>query len=213
MEINQIFVIIEMSVQMIRVSRHKITYLLLFIVLLPTSMGSTGCARTSYERVTINEGFALFSFEYPFSFEKSSIQAGTEGFSTADVFVGQRHDGSNRYELLLGVTVLKAGEGQKENAESWSNSCLETYKEVESDFNLISRSSVEINAHNAEQVIISYTMTPPYIDEEPVATTERYVMFDHNGSIYWIMVIHDSGLVETANAYFEHMLDTFEILN
>ena len=142
-----------------------------------------------------------------------AIQAGTEGFSTADAFVGQRHVVSKRYELLIGVTVLKAGEGPKENAESWSNSCLETYEDVESDFSLISRSSVVIGIDIAEQVIFSYTVTPPYIDEKPVVTTERYVMFDHNGSIYWIMVIHDSELAETANADFEHMLDTFKILN
>ena len=88
---------------------------------------------------------------------------------------------------------------------------------IYSDFQLLERSQVTVSGINGEQIVYSYTeirgVGQRKTDEDPYPMQGRRIYFYSNGVIWELTLDLLLSEAETANADFEHLLETFQILD
>lgn len=181
---------------------------------------SSGCS--SYKRFTLREGDAHFSFEYPGNYEEvlTHVYSGWAAVSFDHELVEEDWIIESSY---LRVDVYEAGRRGNPDAEAALESAITRIatEEYYSDFEILERSSVSIAGVKGEQCTLSYCYREeiPATDDEgpflklPALMTVRCVYFDYNGFIWEIWLRSTEGFAEEDKAHFEHIIETFEILD
>ena len=202
----------------------KRVYLALFIALVLTLVSATlGCdsSMEGYRAFTFNE-VAHFSFEYPAHYKKTSAGAEVED---KIIHIGLRDEvpseGSNAG--FIGIKVEGAGITYPDATVALEHTLSifvdsEPYDEdaEQAPGRLLERSTLTVAGIPAELIVYSYGYD--YVRDSPsdpwvlLLRIAREVYFDYNGLIWNIVIESDEDRAEVAKADFEHLLETFQIL-
>jgi hypothetical protein len=90
--------------------------------------------------------------------------------------------------------------------------------EDEPEFKVLERTEVEISGIPAEKVVLTYKYFPTdvglgYATEELEYIIQRSIFFDCDGFIWWIEEQSNIEVAEVHKVHFEHVLQTFSILD
>lgn len=198
---------------------HRCLYLLLLAMLLISLVMNAGCS--SYAKYTTHKESVRFSFEYPRSYEEMS----TYEFPFL-VMVSFDRSIVEENQLLersyLCVTAREASLLDNPDAKAALEDEIAKFATNKNnrDFEIIDRSPVTIAGLVGERVEFSYChfRDDPFIDYEgpyvelPITSIVRCAYFDHDGFVWAIFLKSTEGLAEEDKAHFEHILETFTIL-
>lgn len=169
-----------------------------------------------YKKLAIEEGIARLSFEYPSNWNIPLIET--------------RHDYTN---FIVYAPWLKRDDDfipstfwhffAQPADEEWPNAmtALEddlSFWKAELDFKVMERSKIEIGGVEGEQVVFSYRYrrvdpTTRRFTEESEPVIQRNIYFDRGGIVWNIREESNLEVAKVHNVYFEHMLETFKILD
>ncbi len=198
---------------------QKIIQVLLSVVMalmmLVSSSALNGCSgNEEYTKVTVNKSEARFSFEYPVGYEDPfhSLQE-----TDQDNMVQLYHP----EDRLRGVAdkilsiVFEPGGKEFPNAEAKLEDLLEGREHpdpyYDNKFQLLERSSTEVSGTQGEYIVYSFVPRGGNLGLGPVVSREVY--FDHDGLIWEIDLTSKEGIADTVKGEFEHVLQTFKILD
>jgi hypothetical protein len=191
------------------------------MVLFLLSIQINGCQNRnaqSYQDFVLDKGAVHFSLEYRTYYKIKEIKPGdnTGNFVkdlTAVTFISPRikRTGDHTYikVLVAGPTELvpdaKAGiERAERNAASWP------------DYKLLDKHELTIDGVNAYRIDYQNRNVIPAIagvSNEPFVEVCREVNFDANGYNWMIQMRSDSSTAEADKADFEHIIQSFNILD
>jgi hypothetical protein len=210
---------------------------------------SVGCAKPTsstidainenYNKFTLREGDARFSFEYPTNYEEmvTYLHVGDEtpayvfGRYTAVSFDRSIVEENQLLERsYLHVAAREASSLDNSDAKAALEDEIAKFATSKNnrDFEIIDRSPVTIAGVVGERVEFSYCQfqSDPFIEYEgpyvelPITSIVRYVCFDHDGFVWsiflesWPIFLESTeGLAEEDGVHFEHILETFTILD
>jgi hypothetical protein len=192
------------------------------IFLLLTGSVPLACGPTEkgYKGFVVNEGVALFSFEYPVSFEEPDIDLvngapystlvishrmakGTEGVSRFAVIVSKTSSKfpNARAKLDYYVGLLQGG---------FSGGGMDPEYVAP---NLQERVPIIVNGIQGEMIVWTCQWIPDFYPGTKRDAISRDVYFDWGGLIWEIGFVSHTDRAEQAKVEFEHLLETFQILD
>lgn len=179
----------------------------------------TGCFSTDasgYQYFVMDEGAAQFSFEYNTKYKISytkTLQDVTKFLELAVVDLIAPLNKKTKDYTSMGILV-GAGNILARDAESEMTNNLKKYS-TSMGFQLLEQSDITVSGVPAKLIAYKERNILP-IDRgltEPPFEVLREVYFDYNGLIWRIDIRSDSTTAEEDKADFEHVLQTFKILN
>ncbi len=183
---------------------------LLTLLLIASSAIMISCScndTTGYKEFIVSEGLAPFSFEYPAVCREPRIDRSLEPHSTVVDTSGVIQPRVNGAVFLI-ISVFQVSDSFP-NAQAMLDSEL-SRAEGHREFQLLERSPVNMAGIQGERVIYSY-FGFYYNDPETGTAYEAY--FDSEGLIWEVVMLADEyAAAERARADFEHLLETFQIL-
>jgi hypothetical protein len=189
--------------------------LLLILLLASLMVILPGCG--GYREFIFREDNAHFSFEYPASYSKPYVDM----TGLPELVSGETHrliqDGEKVSVFSVMGFVILNPEYYSTNVSALLEKDL---REYESGFNylefkLLERSQISVSGIQGEQIIFSHMWKPEgYIGQkgEPYPWRGRTVYFYSNGAIWEYYLDSPLSTADQANADFEHILQTFKIL-
>jgi hypothetical protein len=163
-----------------------------------------------YKTFANQEGIAHFSFEYPNQWELKYSVENSKMSITKFVTVG----GARIPSIFIWIQT-KTPDVDSPNSSVDMRRALEKWQK-NGDIEVLGQSTVQISGFEATQIesnnrIVSYSI--PRVDPQRLATTSKFIYFDANGLIWEISswVLQDN--VQTEIKYFEHLIETFKILD
>ena len=215
-----------------RIQASALQRLLLAGILLALAASCIGCSNnnTSCEYTTFileennprlsNEGHALFSFEYPQCFNEVPLSDvwGFEGITD----ISFTREGTGRYKngnfLRIGVTVHRAGMFGDTDANATIENVIfdvSTDENIE-DLLILDRSSINIAGLTAEHIHYSFHNSR-FQYAYPYDNRVKLACFVYDGLLWKIEFIYgpeyDEERQEEVEAWFDHLVETFEILD
>ena len=197
----------------------KYCYAFIFIVTI-CAMAISGCrsyevnsAGKDYKIFTQKKGIGQFSFEYSTRYKVLKVE-------TADTYTDitlnnpeADEDWDISYILVFCCAIEDETPGYSDALEGYLKLC-----KTNKDFKLLERSSIEINGESGEEVALSYYFTLPDRPEglstvSTDLTIVRLVAFTHNNILWRLHVSSTESYADSAKADFEHIKQTFRILN
>jgi len=198
--------------------RRKWKPLLLILSLLVNIIGISGLGCSDYRTFTLREGIAHLSFQYPSRYELDSVNLGNIylGASTDIFFFTAPLKAPDLHDAMIEIYVSNP-------YEKWSNSdeSIASYLSFwsrDEGFQLMERSSVTVAGVQGTQIVYYRTShlaepTNPGIPMVRTPVIVRKVFFDYKNQIWRISVMGHESLADIINADFEHIVQTFKILN
>lgn len=184
----------------------------LLAILMSVLIIINGCGDSNPNKsFTMEEGQARFSFEYDSPFE--ILEYGEIEGRPYVTLTGPVQQEINDYPSI-GVYVFFPNEEYYPDAETTLETWL-TKASKSSSFELWEKSEIVVDNITAKQAIYSETNILP-IDrggEEVPKEIWRRVHFDYNGMIWTITLNSNYYTYDTDNEIFEHVLQTFQILD
>ena len=186
--------------------------LILMGALLIMAASFIGCdsSMEGYRVFTFNE-VAHFSFEYPAHYKITSAHGTVEDRT---IYIGLRDKilPEGRTNGFIYLYVEGAGDTYRDAGAALEN---EIWQFVRAG-HLIEHSAITVDKMPAELLV--YSREPDLIPEAPASSLEvmkvtRSVYFDYDGFIWNLVIESDEDRVEEAEADFEHLLETFQILD
>jgi len=191
-----------------------IILVLLTLILIASSVIMMSCSRnetTGFKEFVVSEGLASFSFEYPAFCYVPYVDRSREPHYTEVKTGGVIQPGVGGDEHLF-IRILQTG-NSFENAEAMLEDNLARAEEHQ-DFQLLERSSVNISGIQGEQIIYSYFGYHSTWESEAETGTAYKAYFDYEGLIWRVVMLADEyAAAERARADFEHVLETFQVLD
>jgi hypothetical protein len=190
--------------------RVKPVIFIVLTVLCITPLIATGCTQCNgYKQLTVEEGIAHLSFEYPCNWEVGIIEIREDlGFTSITVLSPFSEEGDSFWTF----SIISPYEDWP-NAEAALEDSL-SFWESEIDFEILDRSAVEVAGVRAEQVVFFCRVPRDYpLGAEPTPVVKRSLYFEYDGLIWMIGSSSDQAVAEADNVHFEHMLETFRILD
>jgi hypothetical protein len=197
----------------------KKTRLLVILALFLPILALFSCQNNntnSFKTFTTKEGIIRFSVEYPTNYEIDSLQpaesTGNNLERSTYLFLKGPKDinGNSKTNLSVGASppdsyasnAKSLSERVEINAASWKN------------YKLLFKGEITIDGFHAYRLDFQNIDIIPAIagDGEPGLEVDRYAQFDANGYIWTIYVKSHSATSETDKEIFEHVLETFKIL-
>lgn len=204
-----------MSKDMFQMKINRLNTANLFWVVLlifSTMLVILGCdsSTNGYKTFTLKRGVGHFTFEYPANYEKLLVYVS----DSTNVNFGGPLLTEEEARTLLMVTVIEWDNGVPDLEASVERELY--YGSNFEDFKLLDRSSLHVADMQAEQIVFFYKRPiyePRLIPRQPVPSISREVCFV-NGRLDWSirMRSHES-MAEVDRLDFEHILQTFRILN
>ena len=125
----------------------------------------------------------------------------------------------NYTDSTFRVLVFKAGDfGRPDNARAALEEDISDYSDYRENYQVLERSEISINNVPGELLITSYTP----VAEEPEDVTgwkwssvllRRDIFFDYDGFVWDITMISEEGRIEADETVWEHLLETFQIID
>lgn len=192
----------------------RIPLVSLLLILISSSVIMINCScndKTGYKEFTVSEGLAPFSFEYPAFYLKPRIDRSLEPHSTEVKTSGVIQPRVNGVEALF-ITIFQVSDTYP-NALAmldYDLSCAEEHQ----DFQLLEHSPITVAGIQGERIIYSYSIYPSPADFETETWTACKAYFDSEGLIWRVVILADEyAAAERARDDFEHILETFQILD
>lgn len=195
-------------------NRYNHCFQIALAVLLIGIIALTGCNLFYSKTMTIDEGIAHFSFERPegFKVETRTIEDNEEGGYTHIVVsgpVGEAHINS-----VIGIYITYPSSEFPDSLALW-----EYDKDMFIDFEgfeIIDCSPVLVDSISGNECGFYYTETSDINhdlpDAVPIEMVYKAVYFDYNGLIWEINMLSALADIETNQAHFDHILETFKFL-
>ena len=184
---------------------------LAFLCIIPTT--GAGCTKCEgYKQLSVEEGIAHFSFEYPCNWEIGIVDT-SEDYT--DVSVTGAHIRTRGAHLPSSTWILFVDwpDGDIPSAAAAMEDSL-SFWETQDAFELLERSVVEIAGVRAELVVFLDEISRDWVRvPEPVPSISRELYFDCGGLIWNIYCSSILDAAEADNVHFEHLLETFRILD
>ena len=199
-------------------------YTILLIILLIILSVSMNCSN-GYKLLTEDEGIAHFSFEYPADLnEVEFIRSSTDDFICVSLIREVVKDGW--WDKSLSFITQKPpviGYEEAYDAGSFIEAYITRLKDSFEVVQVLERSSVNISGISGEQVIYTYddfSRRMPLLDAplegEPAGPSliwiDRAIFFDYNGLVWFIRMKSTEETSEQTKLDFEHLTETFRIL-
>lgn len=201
------------GVKMNRVWQIAAVVMIIFALLL------SGCkqydiVKTSgeYHTFVMKGGLAKFSFEYPSTYELADINSNRDGGNDVTLY--------GPYVQSAEETCITIHVGKPEDGQAGYLCYLEDFLRFEAsspEFKLLERFGVTVAGNPGEEVVCSYLN---YRGNEamakgipPAPFVDRQVMFNHDGLVWDIFMKGLESTAEADKAIFEHLLETFKILD
>jgi hypothetical protein len=196
---------------------------ILMMVSSAMTMSCIGDKTIKYKPFTVNEGLVHFTFEYPDFLRVPIVSSSLEPQSTLDpqsISVGTlgiiqpwwrvNGDVSNGF-VYLDITISTISDSFP-NAKAMMDYSLSRSEELE-EFKLLKHSPVTIAGTNGEIIVYSYFGLRS-LGKSAETGTSYEAYFDLKGQIWKIWMIADEYTVaERAEADFDHVLQTLQILD
>jgi hypothetical protein len=196
----------------------KNSFLLHIMVLIITCSMFSSCQSTginSYKTFVMEEGMIHFSLEYPSSYIVDYLKPAeaTGNHRDVDLFlVGPTSRSENNYTNIgIGAgppddyaqDAKSLSEKAERNAASWKY------------YELLYRGEIIVSGVHAYRLDFQNIDIVPAIavGDEPAIEVTRRVDFDANGFIWTIFIDSPSSTAEADKVDFEHILQTFQILD
>jgi hypothetical protein len=187
--------------------------LLLIILIVPVIQGCI--SQGDYKSLVIKKGIVHFSFEYSRHF--SLVKDISETY-THLMFDGPYYK-YPRSRTRIDISVYRAGDGILANKETLIQERLRIVSAFP-DYTLLARLGVGVAGVEGEQITYFYIDSMPTPGQAghipgdvPRPTISRNVYFEHQGLIWEIQMESNESNAEADKADFEHLLQTFEILD
>jgi len=185
--------------------------LLLILLLTSLMLILPGCNNSEYRTFTFKRG-VNFTFEYPSHYKMNSMRSYVEGKGAAGVTFFDKLSSKDSIYGFIFVTIEDASE-KYPNAKT----AIEQIASNELKKDILERSTVIINGIPGELIVYSHKLGVieerlPY-ESSKIIRINRTVYFDHSGLIWGIEIESDEDKAEQAKADFEHLLETFRILD
>jgi len=204
---------------------------LLFPVALITAVFTVSCSEPAlncdYTEFVLKEedahlsesGHDLFSFEYPRCLHLISTP-GRHDWQTTRLSFTKKGIGrfSDWYFYRLHIRVYPAGVEGNTDALTAIESDISDFSTSQyiQDFQVFERSTITIDGITGEYVHYSYRDPPPQ-ETNPYEQIVKEVWFDYDGFVWQIYFIYgpeyDEEDTEEVGTYFDHIIETFRILD
>jgi len=180
--------------------------LLISLAFLPACEATT----SGYIKYVQKEGIAHFSFEYPEEYEEASHYSRSNYTSVS--YARWQNDGWLDSHFRIGA--YKPGWAGYNN----SNDLIEGDEKLlsdEKDYQIIERSTISIAGISGILLIRAYTIEDMFDSDlkEPTLLIDRTIYFDYDGLIWEIMMDSIENVAEADEAIWEHLVETFKILD
>jgi hypothetical protein len=191
---------------------------ILLVVIILTSFITISCG--NYREFTLKNivpqasAGTNFSLEYPSRYKSLIVnQASLNTTIVTGSFPSESHDSyeyNNLPQYKLWISALKISDKTVEHYKALIEEDLRVI-EGQNEFKLIDRSPVNVDEVIAEQVIYSYILQSDKELEDTNFISYR-VYFEKNGFFWKIIIEAISDRTEQAKRDFEHIIQTFRII-
>jgi hypothetical protein len=176
----------------------------------------TGCNTTPeppYKTFTMQDGLADFTFEYSSSYEVE--ESGTYNGLSGATLKGPYNENVKDYpSIIVDAFVPNGPDGPMTDAKDL------TYRAERNassfvDYQLLNKSESMLDgflAYRLDYMERDITPIKRDLDKPPIAVY-REVRFDANGLLWFIQMRTDSSTAEVDKPDFEHVLETFKIID
>jgi hypothetical protein len=197
----------------INTSRNKnVSCLFLVLIIIPLLV-IQGCS--SYTIADMGSGYNAFTWKSgpnQYSFEiKSNYKVISKNLSdtASDVFFINPEATNNKIvtQIMVSNSKLEAGENSYSEAMDRSLSHLN-----EPEFRILERFPVNVLGNPGEEVIYSYKRIFEDSRIAPVPSISRELMFTRDQRLWWFSIDSPESSDESAKSDFEHLIQTFKIL-
>jgi len=202
--------------------RGRILYITISIMLFMMLTVSPGC-NIGYKLLTEDKEIAHFSFEYPADLNEV-VRSSEDDFICISLIREVVKDGW--WDKSLSFITQKPpviGYEEAYDAGSFIEAYITRLKDSFEVVQVLERSSVNISGISGEQVIYTYddfSRRMPLLDAplegEPAGPSliwiDRAIFFDYNGLVWFIRMKSTEETSEQTKLDFEHLIETFRIL-
>jgi hypothetical protein len=187
------------------------------LALMLMSLFLTSCGSSDYKVFSLREGIGYFSVEYPSAYTVTRIDIRNDATSRyTDVGLSSPQVGGHPGLNEISIYAWPSADGN-ETASLVLDGMLAKAETIFQDFKLLQRFSVMIGDMEGQGAIFSWTASPvsPAGGSEAgtLPAVSRLVCFRHGELAWEIHVASDSAAQAEAGADFQHIIDTFQILN
>jgi hypothetical protein len=172
--------------------------------------GMSACGSTGYKTFSIKEGIQGFHFEYPEEYDIIRIDLTNMSDSPyTNVGFGATYNGATS-EIYIYVWPTGVG---IETAQAALSTLLTNAADVLSEFKLDKQTTVTVNGQFAQAADFSAEQTDSASSAPPGPGYYRVTCFVHNDLIVEIDMTCDVGLKDATRGDYDHLLQTFALLN
>ncbi|MDD5082830.1 MAG: hypothetical protein PHU08_05595 [Dehalococcoidales bacterium] len=209
-----------------RYLRQELAVLLVLAVLV-----TCGCINSGYRSIKVEDQICSYSFEYPASYtvdgpsveDNSDWRYSTIGVSAPrasrtmkvpDVESSEWRTYEVRY-TPLGVSIFVRDSSVRPDLPRKSVDRIISLNQDNTYFKVLDNSGIIVDGNRAEQLAYEdapFSFITP-TDSKPQLKYERDVFFDYNGLNWHISMTSDIELRSEADSIFEHIVQTFKILD
>jgi hypothetical protein len=196
--------------------RYHVRPVILSLVLAAVAVLFTSCGGSDYRIFSLREGIAWFSMEYPqeYSVTRIDVRNSPSGRYT-DIGLVRLPDADS--PGLNEISVYAWPAGGDEPASVILDETITRADTIFSDFNLLDKFSVMIGDMEGQGVSFTWTAYPDDSSAEanpaPLPAVSKIVCFRHGDLAWEIHVASDIASQAQATDDFQHIVDTFQIIN
>jgi hypothetical protein len=209
-------------IYLVGMKRLCLTFIVAIVSALVAIISGCNSSMEGYRTFTFNK-VAHFSFEYPAHYKKCSAHATAE---RKTIYIGFRDKMPSKGSTDGFIYIYVEGAGDTyPDATAALEDTLSGF--VEPDYHdedaeeepqrLLERSTITVAGIPAELVVYSYGYDLVWEESSGSAVIllriAREVYFDYDGLIWNIVIESDEDRADVAEADFEHLLETFQILD
>jgi len=187
------------------------------VVLTMVLIASSGCS--GYQRFTLREGDANFTFTYPREYENTLTDTSL-GWPWVTFNRSLLEEGWVDSSIVVNASELGHLRGHTSARATINDFIITVFKEAH-ELRVISRSPVTVSGVEGEQIVCAYIQFPSYYDhikgegdvKEKTPAIFRKVAFENDGMIWEIGMMSIEEVAEADEEIFNHILETFRILD
>jgi hypothetical protein len=170
---------------------------------------SCDSSSTGYKTFSLEKGIGHFSFEYPARYKVEITEVRTD-LQYTHVTFSSPFSKELRDSTFITVFVAPPDDASP-NSEALLEKSLAS-AEVLDDFRFVERFSLTVAGVQGQEVVYSYGRLVSNYENVRIPEFMREVYFDRGGLIWSVSMRSNQSMAEADEADFEHVLQTFKIL-
>ena len=163
-----------------------------------------------YNLITIKQSVGKFSFEYSNNYKVTKVEIKS---TYTDLNLDGPEVGENQDIPFISIFTQKLNDGEygyENDLKEELNSAKNT-----TDYQILEQFPVSLLGESGEEVAYYYMWKPPlgFTNDKPKPMVVRFLMFTHNNLLWRLEVNSVQSYSDSAKADFNHVVQTFKILN